>query len=161
MERKVLSAAGAVSGPVQISEITKSGFIKMRYSAFDPELATVTDEKLISGLDQYYQEQKTEERGKICLFHTKSRFCKSELDKVNRTIAIYYDRAVWRKNNKEYYPREMTMRRDHSREMYITLEINKEQAKAQLRRKRLSFKFWICQTSIFNYKKDPALFISL
>ncbi|MCB0853930.1 MAG: hypothetical protein KDD63_17010 [Bacteroidetes bacterium] len=136
LERKVLSAAGIIRASTNI-EITKSGFIKMRYSAFDPELATVASEKLISGLDQYYREQKTEKaRQNLTFFTQRADSVKSELDKVNRTIANYYDRNKFGvKTTENIYPREMTMRQDLLREMYITLEINKEQAKAQLQEK--------------------------
>lgn len=114
-------------------ETTEEGFIQFEFSFVDEELVKLLSEKCMAKLDEYYRNQKTEKaRQNYLFFEYRTDSVKKELDKANRAVARFYDESKFGiKASSEVFLRDQEAKIQLLTELYVELEISKEQAKAQ------------------------------
>ncbi|MEZ4830160.1 MAG: hypothetical protein R3C61_28335 [Bacteroidia bacterium] len=114
-------------------ETTEEGFIEFDFSFVNEELVKILSERCMVKLDEYYRNQKTEKaKQNYLFFEYRADSVKKELDKANRSVARYYDETKFGvKASNEVFLRDQEAKIKLLTELYIELEISKEQAKAQ------------------------------
>ncbi|MDX2248988.1 MAG: hypothetical protein SF052_19530 [Bacteroidia bacterium] len=117
-------------------ETTEEGFIQFEFTFMNEELVKLLSEKCMTELDEYYRHQKTEKAEENFLFFEyRADSVKKELDKANRSVARFYDETKFGvKASNEVFIRDQEAKIKLLTELYIELEISKEQAKAQFQK---------------------------
>ncbi|MDW3650237.1 MAG: Wzz/FepE/Etk N-terminal domain-containing protein [Bacteroidia bacterium] len=132
---KIILAGRFVRGSV-IIEKEENGFLTMDLSFSDDSLTGILSSTYIEKLSNYYRKQKTEKaRINLDFFTARADSIKGELDNAAQALARFQDRnkgLVF--SSRMVSAKELEVKLEYLKEMYITLVTNREQAASQLQR---------------------------
>lgn len=134
-DRKIILAGKYARGSVTINK-EENGFLTMDLSFSNDSLTGILSKAYIEKLRSYYRDQKTEKaRINLDFFTERADSIKRELDKAAQALARFEDRnkgLVFA--SRMVSAKELEVKLEYLKEIYLTHETNREQAAAQLQR---------------------------
>ncbi|MEM8888169.1 MAG: Wzz/FepE/Etk N-terminal domain-containing protein [Bacteroidota bacterium] len=134
-DRKIILAGKFAKGSITINK-EDNGFLTMDLSFSDDSLTGILSKTYIEKLRSYYRDQKTEKaRINLDFFTVRADSIKGELDKAAQALARFEDRnkgLVFA--SRMVSAKELEVKLEYLKEIYLTHETNREQAAAQLQR---------------------------
>ncbi|MEM6265689.1 MAG: hypothetical protein AAGI38_24515, partial [Bacteroidota bacterium] len=124
-------AAGILRRSLKV--VDQQTFLVVNFSSNNPLLAQRVNESYLEALEIYYNRQKTAKAESNLIFFTRrADSVNKKLDKVNRSLSYYFDNFQnnIRKFN-QLKQKELIARQGMLEQLYISLEISKEQALSQ------------------------------
>jgi len=135
-ETKVRVASSILLSSMELSTNKKTGFAELRVHYYHAELVGILCAQYLTRLRSYYGEQKSVRTQQSIDFYSKrADSIKRELDKVNRSLARDQNRRPYRIfAEDEIYPTELESQQGILSQMFVSLYISQEQARAQQQR---------------------------
>lgn len=135
LERKIFYASRAISQSMQLGT-TKAGFAELRFNYYHSELAGLICEQYLRQLRFYYANQKRLKTAQTINFlEVRTDSIKRKLDSVNYALAKQVDQGRFRLFARdEILPTELQSTQSILSQMYVSLYISQENARAQQQR---------------------------
>ena len=137
LDKKVQVAAGVANNGMRVTT-TENGFAQLSVSFYQSELTGIMCEQYLKKLQHYYAQQKAEKARQSLAFYSKrADSIKRELDKTSYALAQQLEKGRFNiRFQDEIYPAELESDQGVLSQMYVSLYLTQEKARAQLQRDR-------------------------